>query len=188
MTLDVLSGGRAILGCGVGWLQEEFEIIGRDFKPRGAVMDETILLLKQLWTQRVIEFKGKHLSYGPIMFEPKPVRKPHPPIVIGGTTPAALKRAARLGDGWMSTGDEFETTKAKLAQLREMLKENGRERAPFEVTVSSALADMDTVRRFEEIGVDRLLVSPVNVRQKTSPQEFMDNLSRVAERVIAKAA
>ena len=183
-TLDVLSNGRALIGVGVGWLKEEFEIIGRDFGTRGAVTDEAIQLLKQLWTQKVVEYRGKHLAYGPFMFEPKPVQKPHPPVLVGGTTPPALRRAARYGDGWMSTGDDYETTKGKLAELRRLLKEQGRERAPFEVTCSLSQADRDAVRRYEDLGATRLLVPPVSIRDKVTPDQFIDGLKRVADSVI----
>ena len=186
MTLDVLSKGRTLIGAGVGWLEEEFQIAGRSFKTRGAVMDESIAVLRQLWTQKVIEYRGKHLSYGPFMFEPKPPQQP-PPIFIGGTTEPALRRAARLGDGWMSTGADFETTKGRIAHLRALLKENGRENAPFSITVGGGQVDLDDVRRYEEAGVDRILATPGSMRERTTPESFAAGLDRLAETLVARA-
>lgn len=104
-SLDVLSGGRAILGVGVGWMAEEFRAMGLDtFEQRGAVTDEAIRLLRELWTRDEPRFAGRFFQVEDIRFYPKPVQKPHPPIWIGGHSPAALRRAALLGDGWHPIG------------------------------------------------------------------------------------
>jgi probable F420-dependent oxidoreductase len=100
-TVDVLSGGRLIVGCGVGWLKEEFEAVGAPpFGERGQVTDEYLDAFKVLWTQDAPTFSGKHVSFDNVMFAPKPVQKPHPPLWIGGESPAAIKRTVRVGDGW----------------------------------------------------------------------------------------
>jgi probable F420-dependent oxidoreductase len=104
-SLDVLTGGRVILAVGVGWLREEFEALGvRSFAERGAVTDEYIRLLRALWTEEWPSFQGRFYSLEQVRFYPKPVQRPHPPIWIGGHTPPALRRAARLGDGWHPIG------------------------------------------------------------------------------------
>jgi len=118
-TVDVLSGGRLIVGCGAGWLKEEFEAVGAPpFAERGRVTDEYLDAFKVLWTQEAPQFGGKHVSFGNLMFAPKPVQKPHPPLWIGGESPAALKRAVRVGDGWYpaSNNPQFRLdTPARLA-------------------------------------------------------------------------
>ena len=100
-TIDILSHGRLIVGCGTGWLQEEFEALGAPpFAERGRVTDEFIDAFKLLWTQDAPAFAGAHACFQALIFAPKPMRKPHPPIWIGGESPLALRRAVRVGDGW----------------------------------------------------------------------------------------
>ena len=103
-TLDALSGGRVILGIGVGWMEEEFDALGLDtFHQRGEVSDEYIKVFRTLWTSEQPNFTGQYVRFADIG-SPKPARQPHPPIWIGGHTPAAIRRAARLGDGWHPIG------------------------------------------------------------------------------------
>ncbi len=99
-TADVLSNGRVILGCGAGWMKEEIEALGAPFEARGKLTDEYIQAFRELWTKPRPTFKGEHIAFENMLFEPKPVRKPHPPIWIGGESKAGIERAIRLGDGW----------------------------------------------------------------------------------------
>jgi probable F420-dependent oxidoreductase len=104
-TLDVLSGGRLVVGVGVGWMREEFEALGLPpFEERGAVTDEYIRAFKVLWTEDDPHFDGKYISFDDISFLPKPVQKPHPPIWVGGESRPALRRTAELADGWYPLG------------------------------------------------------------------------------------
>jgi probable F420-dependent oxidoreductase len=104
-SLDVLSGGRLTLGVGAGWLKEEFAALNSPaFEARGAVTDEWIAILKQLWSQSPATFNGRFYRYSEIRCEPFPVQKPHPPIWVGGHSRAALRRTARHGDGWHPVG------------------------------------------------------------------------------------
>ncbi len=104
-TVDVLSGGRVTVGCGVGWMREEFEALGAPpFDERGAVADEYIRAFRELWTNPAPAFDGKYVRFSDISFLPQPIQKPHPPIWIGGESAPAMKRAARLGDGWYPIG------------------------------------------------------------------------------------
>ncbi len=104
-TLDVLSGGRVIVGCGAGWWPEEFQALAAPpFTERGAVTDEYIRLMKEVWTRDAPSFAGKHYQLHDVTLFPKPVQKPHPPIWIGGHAPAALRRAGELGDAWHPIG------------------------------------------------------------------------------------
>ena len=132
-TLDVLSGGRVILGAGVGWMEEEFQALGLDtYAQRGAVTDEYIQLFKELWTKDNPEFHGEHYQLSESGFKPKPVQKPHPPIWIGGHTNPAIRRAAKYGDGWMPIGLrppailEPEELAEKIARLRRLTVRAGR--------------------------------------------------------------
>lgn len=100
-TVDVLSGGRLIVGCGVGWMKEEFEAVGAPpFAERGRVTDEYIDAFKELWTSDTPSFRGTYANFDNILFAPKPVAKPHPPVWIGGESPVAIKRVVRAGDAW----------------------------------------------------------------------------------------
>src|SRR5437016_8907112 len=118
VTVDRLSGGRVTVGVGVGWLEAEFETVGQSFHDRGSRTDEIIPLLRRLWTEDTIEHEGDHFRFGPVRFEPKPVQKPCPPIEVGGTTPAALRRAGRLGDGWIEVGArDLDELQEKLAVI-----------------------------------------------------------------------
>ncbi len=163
LTVDILSGGRVMLGAGVGWLAEEYELLGEDFHNRGQRAEEIVAVLKALWTQPEPEYHGRFYDFGPVRFEPKPVQKPHPPIIFGGESDAAMRRAARLGDGWISSGalETPETAAAKVAKLMAWRREAGRADEPFEITVvGGAWLDREALRRFEEAGVTRLLMAP----------------------------
>jgi probable F420-dependent oxidoreductase len=118
-TIDVLSGGRVTVGCGAGWMAEEFAAIGAPpFKERGKVTDEYLAIFKTLWTQDDPRYSGAYASFANISFLPKPLQQPHPPLWIGGESPAALRRAARLGDAWYPIGSNPEFPLNTLARYR----------------------------------------------------------------------
>jgi len=159
-TLDQVSGGRAIAGVGAGWLASEWRAAGLEFTTRGRRLDEAIVVCRRLWTEEVIEHHGEFFDFDPVMFEPKPVQRPHPPIVVGGESRAALRRAARLGDGWVGMGHTFHSIVEPVALLGRAREECGRGGEPFEVTVGGRVESADDVMRWEDAGVDRLIVSP----------------------------
>ena len=145
-TLDVLSEGRVILGAGVGWMEEEFQAMGLDtFADRGAITDEFLQLYKELWTKDQPEFNGEYYQISGAGFQPKPVQKPHPPIWVGGHTGPAIRRAAKLGDGWMPIGLrppailEPEEMAAKIAQLRRATVRAGRPEEAVDITFSTGV-------------------------------------------------
>jgi probable F420-dependent oxidoreductase len=180
VSVDVLSGGRLTLGVGIGWLAEEFEAAGVEFATRGARARECVRALRALWTEPEPEHHGRFFDFGPVKFEPKPVQKPHPPIVFGGETEAALRRAAALGDGWYGVGHTPDTAAAQVARLRALLAKAGRADAPFEVTVSHGGAlERDAVERYGQAGVDRIVVLPWR-----HGREAEEALERLAEAVL----
>lgn len=119
-TLDVLSDGRLIVGCGVGWMREEFVALERPpFEERGVVTDEYIEAFIELWTSPTPSFDGEYCSFHDVSFEPKPVQKPYPPIWVGGESPAAVRRAARLADVWFPYGANPRFPLGTVNELRE---------------------------------------------------------------------
>ncbi|MFF2812414.1 TIGR03619 family F420-dependent LLM class oxidoreductase [Streptomyces sp. NPDC058000] len=125
-TLDRLSGGRLILGVGAGHVQEEFEALGVDFARRGAVLDEAIDALKvALGEEEFPEFKGERLAFGGLGQAPRPVQTPRPPVWVGGSSPAAVRRAAVKGDGWLPQGDRRERLPRQIAKVRRLREEAG---------------------------------------------------------------
>jgi probable F420-dependent oxidoreductase len=158
-TVDVVSGGRLEVGIGAGWLEAEWIAAGLDFASRGARLDEALDVCRKLWTQETIEHHGRFFDFDPVMFEPKPVQSPHPPMIIGGESPAALRRAAR-NDGWIGLSHTPESVRVPVATLTELRQGHGRDDQPFLVVVGGAVADDADVDAFAAAGVDRLIVSP----------------------------
>ena len=118
-TLDVLSGGRLVVGIGAGWLKTEFDaVVTTPFEERGAVTDEYIDTFRELWTKATPRFDGRYTRFDGIVFEPKPVQKPHPPIWVGGEAGPALRRAARVGDAWYPIGSNNKHLLDTLPRLR----------------------------------------------------------------------
>ena len=139
-TLDVMSGGRAIFGIGVGWMPEEFASMGAPFEHRGAQTDEHIEMYQALCTQDVPDYQGKHFQISGMTFFPRPLQTPYPPIWVGGNSDIALRRAARLGDAWHGirlTPEEVATKRARLADLCEA---NGRGRDSVQVTLRATMS------------------------------------------------
>ncbi|MSO90233.1 MAG: LLM class F420-dependent oxidoreductase [Acetobacteraceae bacterium] len=149
-SLDVLSGGRVTLGVGAGWLREEFEALGSpDFARRGAVTDEWLRIMKQLWTMSPASFEGKFYRYRDIYCEPLPMQKPHPPIWIGGHSPAALRRAARYGDGWHPVGAIAamplppQELRAHIDRLKRLTEAHGRDPNAIVISYKAPLYDIN---------------------------------------------
>jgi probable F420-dependent oxidoreductase len=178
-TVDVLSGGRLLLGVGAGWMEEEFAIAGEDFSTRGARMDECIAVMKALWTQESGSFDGRFFQFEAARMEPPPLQKPHPPLVVGGESDAALRRAATIGDGWIGMYHNAETVRAPIARLMRYLREAGRADRPFEITVlGGSWVEPDEVQRLAAAGVHRINVFPW--RRDSTPTA---DLERFAEKV-----
>ncbi|HMC43188.1 MAG TPA: LLM class flavin-dependent oxidoreductase, partial [Acidimicrobiales bacterium] len=138
-------------------------------------------------TEDTVAHEGEHFGFGPVKFEPKPVQKPCPPIEIGGTSPPALRRAGRLGDGWIETGcRDLGELEAKLAVILKHRGEAGRDHLPFEVSTTGGLVqDRDSVRRCRDIGVTRVIVAPPLTGGRTNPEQVADWANRFADELIA---
>ncbi len=183
-TLDALAGGRVILGAGSGWLKEEYDTVNAAWEHRGGRMEECIEIMRRLWTEERVTHSGRFYRFEEIGFEPKPARAPVP-ILIGGDTPAALKRAARSGDGWFGLRYTPETAAARIRELRAMRTSD----RPFEITVSpQTVPDLEEVHRFRDAGVDRLVLiaKELGAGQKTV-EATLDGLDRFADMVMNRA-
>jgi len=189
-SLDVLSNGRLLFGVGIGWLEEEFDAVGMSFKDRAPRTREAIRMMKLLWTEETPHFEGRFHHFAPLGFSPKPVQKPHPPIIFGGESEPALKRAAQLGDGWYGAGHGPEGVRSKVARLRELMGQAGRDFSRMEITVGTApgvTLDLDTVRRFEDVGVHRLIAfAPGFVPRSRFESELFPAMERFADEVMAR--
>jgi probable F420-dependent oxidoreductase len=158
-TAALLSGGRVALGVGAGWIREEFDALGVPFAARGARMDEMIEERRAAWTGEMAEHRGRFFDLGTFQMSPAP---PAPvPIYVGGLSPAALGRAARLGDGWIGTGQTPEEAIDYAARLRRLREEAGRGDEPFETIVPLVVPpDRDLLRRLEAAGVTSTTLWP----------------------------
>ena len=158
-TLDVVSGGRSVVGVGAGWLASEWGAVGLDFASRGRRLDEAIGVCRRLWTEDVIEHHGEFFDFGPVMFEPKPAQQP-PPVITGGESPPALRRAARLGDGWIGLDHTLDSIADPITKLHALRADAGRDDRPFEITIGGPVHSADDIAAWEDAGVDRLIVAP----------------------------
>jgi probable F420-dependent oxidoreductase len=173
-TLDVVSGGRAMFGIGASWLRPEWEAVGLDFDTRGRRVDEALEVCLRLWTEREIEHHGEFFDFDPVMFEPKPVQQPRPPVHVGGDGPAALRRAATMGDGWVPMNhdiSEIPAAAARLAALREAKGIDG----TVEITFGATPETEAELESYAAAGVHRLIVRPW---QRTS--DAIESLRRYA--------
>ena len=205
-TLDMLSKGRLILGAGVGWMEEEFELLDAPpFAERGAVTNEYLQAFIELWTKDDPKFEGKYVSFSDITFLPKPVQKPYPPIWIGGQSKPAIRRAARIGDAWHPVGAipatplEPEELAENLALLHGYAEKAGRDPSKIQVSVKAPLydsANSDGLRRRfsgspDEVRQDVQTYSDVGVThlifdfRTADPHQTEDRMTRFAEEVMA---
>jgi probable F420-dependent oxidoreductase len=186
-SVDVLSQGRLIFGLGAGYLKPEFAAVGARFDDRGARTDEYIDAIRALWTEPQPSFAGRTVSFRGIDAQPRPVQKPHPPFVVGGTSPAGLRRAILRGNGWYGFLRDLEVTKADLAGLAAAQRELERPAAlgALELSVTPLpRIDLDTAQRYRDLGVERLVLLP-NTRDEAALLRWVDE---TAESLLQKLA
>ncbi len=158
-TLDLLSGGRVIFGAGAGWNAEEMENHGTAFKTRFRLMRERVLAMKAIWTQEEAEFHGEFVNFDRIWCYPKPVQRPHPPVLLAGESAHTLRRVVEFGDGWIPRGRVgAEAILAGLADLRARAERAGRDPRTITVSVFGAPADPAVLDRFRAAGIDRSIL------------------------------
>jgi probable F420-dependent oxidoreductase len=203
VTLDVLSGGRVILGAGTGWMPEEFAALQASYADRGRVTDEYLDIFKELCTAEKPTFDGQHYQISNLGFYPKPIQKPHPPIWVGGYSKAALRRAARVGDGWHPSNIDPATLADKVNVLHGLCAEAGRDPARLEISTrvnNVAFGDsgdtvgrpaplsgtaqniIDTIRRYEDAGVSHIVLG---IRGR-EPEEMIRTIRRFVDEVRPK--
>ncbi len=141
-TIDVLSSGRLIVGVGAGWMEEEFKLLGAPFADRGRATDEYIEAFKELWTKDQPAYEGKHVSFRDVIFAPKPIQKPYPPVWVGGESAAALRRAFKLGDAWYPGNnnqktpmDTPERLRSRIAEVKNLCERAGRDPATLGISI-----------------------------------------------------
>ena len=180
-TLDQLSGGRAILGIGSGWLEEEFQSLGIDFHARGARTDESIQAMRALWCDNESSFHGKHFNFGPVMSYPKPVQNGGVPVHVGGHSPAAARRAGRYGDGFLAGVGEPAKLKELFAIAKEECARRGRKFEELELSCRGR-PQADFVKAVQDLGVKRIAIPP----PAFDPEGLTRGLEKIANDVIAK--
>jgi len=176
-TLDVISKGRLEFGIGASWLEAEWEAVGLDFRSRGRRVDEAIEVCQRLWSEDIVEHHGEFFDFGPVMFEPKPTHAPWPSLHIGGDGPAALRRAATIGDGWIPMNHAVDDIPADAKRIAQLRHDAGRP-GGVEITLGGG-DDLDDLRRRADLGVGRALVRPWR-----SSKDAIESLRRFADDVL----
>jgi len=181
-TLDTLSKGRVELGVGIGWLEEEFKVVGANFRKRAACTEESVRAIRSLWRDGAEGFEGEFYNWAPVESNPKPVQKPGVPIVVGGHVEGAARRAARIGDGFFPARGGLPELPGLFQALRDECGKVGRNPSEVELSAVGQNVDADTARRFEDIEVSRLVIPP----PAFDPEGLKKALNEFAETVIAK--
>jgi probable F420-dependent oxidoreductase len=181
-TIDRLSGGRLILGVGVGWMKEEFDALGVQWKQRGPRADEYVQVMRRLWSGDETTFNGKFVQLERVRCLPKPIQIGGIPIVIGGHSEASASRAGRIGDGFYPAAATPEQVARLLRTLRQSGEDAGRDPAAIEITAGAgAIYDLDVIKRYEDLGVSRVMVSPPE-----NPRDLGEYFEVLHETLISK--
>jgi probable F420-dependent oxidoreductase len=185
-SIDVLSGGRLIVGVGVGYVDAELRALGASLADRGARTDEHLAAMRALWDEPTPSFDGRFVKFDGVVQRPRPVQRPHPPIVVGGHSQSAFRRAVQAGNGWYGWDLDVEHTARALADLRESSHRHQRpaELGELEITITPpGVPDLETARRYAALGVHRLAIQP-----HTMDGSAMDDLiATVSETLIGRA-
>ncbi len=157
-SLDMLSGGRFLLGMGGGWNVEEMEDHGAEYRTRFKLLRERVLAMKALWADEEAEFHGEFVDFDPCRAYPKPVQKPHPPLLLGGETDHTLRRVVEFCDGWFPRGRGGFDAAAGVARLRRIADEAGRDMSGLSISVFGARPDRRAMDEYREAGVTRAII------------------------------
>jgi probable F420-dependent oxidoreductase len=182
-SLDVVSKGRLLFGLGVGYLRAEFDALGVSFDAKGSRTSEAIEAIRAVWTMEKPAFAGKHFSFSGIQAKPVPVQKPHPPIIVGGHSPGAYRRAVAHGNGWYGFALDWEKSAESIEGLATAAKQVERpaELGPLEIGITPAVPlDRAAVARFADMGVSRLVPFPI----ARSPDDMLGFVESTASDLI----
>lgn len=157
-SLDQISGGRFLFGIGGGWNEEEMRNHGTDPEHRFKLLRERVEAMKAIWTNTEAEYHGDLVDFDPIYMWPKPVQKPHPPIVVGGGFPGAARRAIRYANGWIPIGGRSDALAEEIPEMRRMAQEAGRDPAEIEVSIFGAPGKPEVIEGYRALGVDRVVL------------------------------
>jgi probable F420-dependent oxidoreductase len=184
-SVDVLCDGRFVFGIGVGYVEEEMRAIGLSMRDRGARTDEYLHAMRSLWYDETPGYQGKYVEFAGVDAYPRPIQRPIP-VLVGGDSASALRRTARLGDGWYGWALDLATTERQLTLLRAETEAAGRDFAELNITVTpSETMTPEVVREYGRLGVDRLALMPPGARQAGFPQaEFAEFIRANAPSVI----
>ncbi|MGO9055894.1 MAG: LLM class F420-dependent oxidoreductase [Candidatus Binataceae bacterium] len=170
-SLDLLSGGRFLFGIGVGWNAEEMENHGTDPKTRRSLMRERIEAMKAMWTHEQPQYHGRFVNFDPIWSYPKPVQKPHPPILMGGQGTKALKGVIEYCDGWMPIPARAKDLGPRVAELRRQFEQAGRDPKALSITIFWGRADKESIEQYELAGAERVIfLLPPESADKVMPK------------------
>jgi probable F420-dependent oxidoreductase len=176
-SLDVLSGGRFVFGIGGGWNAEEMENHGTNFKTRWRVLRERILAMKEIWTKEEAEFHGEFVNFDKIWSYPKPVQKPHPPILMGGDGPTTFDRVVEFCDGWIPLGYRPINMTEKISGLKQKAEKAKRDWKTISISVFGAKPEQATIDEYEKFGIERaIFMLPAAPRDTVLP--LMDQYAR----------
>jgi probable F420-dependent oxidoreductase len=183
-SIDYLSNGRLMLGLGVGWLKEEFDALGVPFERRGARADEYLDAMTAAWSGERIDFRGEFVNWTGWSMQPRPVQRPRIPIIVGGTSPAAIRRVVSRGDGWYVIHRDLDHFKELMGRLRAECDRQGRDPATLEITAywNHNREGLEGGAAYGEAGVQRLLVNTAALRMG-KPEEA---ITRFAEEALAE--
>jgi probable F420-dependent oxidoreductase len=187
-TLDFLSGGRTVLGVGIGWLEEEFQAIGVPWDKRAVRTRDYIDAMRRLWGEPVSAHKGEFVSFDGVRSYPKPAQGARLPVWFGGESGPALRRVAEYGDGWVGFNLTPDEAAAKIKRIEELLKASGRKRSDVELAVSpyTKPATPDDLKRYRDLGVDEVVL--IKLRPPRSEDELVKNLEEIAREWVEPAS
>ncbi len=175
-SLDQLSDGRVLFGIGAGWNAEEMEHHGTVFRTRWKLLKERVLALKAIWTEDEASFDGEFVSFDPIWSWPKPVQRPHPPVILGAHGPKALARVVDYCDGWIPIGLRAGDLAGEIAALRRLATEKGRDPESISVNVYGTPADAEQLERLRDARVTRAIFA----LPPAGPEKVLSLLDRYA--------
>jgi probable F420-dependent oxidoreductase len=185
-SVDRISNGRFLFGIGIGWNRDEMENHGVAFDTRAKLAREKIEAMKAIWTQQAAEYHGEFINFDAMVAEPRPVQKPHPPVIVGGAFPHGARRALRYGDGWipLSGRAAYGELAEYLPRFRQMASEAGRDLTDVPLSLTAVPQDMDTLKRYADLGVSRVVFDlPAEAAEKLLP--ILDSWAEMMQRVNA---